>query len=157
MRSAKGWTLAPLHPITQVYCMHLSSPRLFLPSHQVFNHCFRLWLSISTTTIFSWIKSISCLLALWYYSYDNSTHSLKNTHENFGTFLFWRQKLKGKNKRSCKHNLRFLLLRPQMRKIFSDIKKEHGVANLNILSSMMLLQNNCQLLLHLLNGLWNCF
>jgi len=27
--------------ITQVHCMHLSSPGLALPSHQVLNHCFR--------------------------------------------------------------------------------------------------------------------
>jgi len=29
--------------------MHLSSPGLALPSHQVLNHCFRPWLSISAT------------------------------------------------------------------------------------------------------------
>jgi len=36
-------------PITQLYRMHLSSPGLALLSHQMLHHCFRLWLSISTT------------------------------------------------------------------------------------------------------------
>ena len=49
MRSGKGWILAPPIPITQVHCMHLSSPGLALPAHQVLNHCFRLLISISTT------------------------------------------------------------------------------------------------------------
>jgi len=31
-----------------VHCMHLSSAGLALPSHQVLNHCFKPWLSIST-------------------------------------------------------------------------------------------------------------
>jgi len=49
MKSGKGWILAPPLPVTQLHCMHLSSPGLALHSYQVFNHCFRLWLSISTT------------------------------------------------------------------------------------------------------------
>ena len=49
MRSGKGWILAPALPITQVHCIHLSSPGLALPSHQVLHHCFRPWLSISAT------------------------------------------------------------------------------------------------------------
>jgi len=32
-----------------VHCIHLSSPVLALPSHQVLNHCFRPRLSISAT------------------------------------------------------------------------------------------------------------
>jgi len=36
-------------PVTQAHCTHLSSPGLALPSHQVLNHWFRLWLSISST------------------------------------------------------------------------------------------------------------
>jgi len=50
MRSGKGCILAPPLPITQENCTHLSSPGLPPPSHQVFNHCFRPWLSISTTS-----------------------------------------------------------------------------------------------------------
>jgi len=42
MRSEKEWILAPLLPVTQVHCMHLSSTGLALPSHQVLNHRFRL-------------------------------------------------------------------------------------------------------------------
>ena len=42
MRSGKGWILAPPLPVTQLHCMHLSSPELALPSHQVLNHWFRL-------------------------------------------------------------------------------------------------------------------
>ena len=49
MRSQKGWVLAPSLPATQVHGMHLRSPRLALPSHQLLNQCFKLWLSISTT------------------------------------------------------------------------------------------------------------
>jgi len=36
-------------PVTQLHCIHLSSPGLALPSHQVLNHWFKVWLSISTT------------------------------------------------------------------------------------------------------------
>ena len=35
MRSGKGWILTPPLPVTQLYCMHLSSTGLVLPSHQV--------------------------------------------------------------------------------------------------------------------------
>ena len=35
-----------------MHCMHLSSPGLALPSHQVLNHCFKLWLSITTITLY---------------------------------------------------------------------------------------------------------
>jgi len=49
MRSGKGWILAPPGAVTQEHCMHLSSPGLALPSHQVLNHCFKPWLTISTT------------------------------------------------------------------------------------------------------------
>ena len=52
-RSGKGWILAPPLPVTQVYCLHLSSPGKALPSHQVLNHWFRPWLSISTTATLS--------------------------------------------------------------------------------------------------------
>ena len=38
----EGWGGSWLHPfITQVHCMHLSSPGLAPPSHQVLHHCFR--------------------------------------------------------------------------------------------------------------------
>lgn len=47
--SGKEWILAPPLPVTQGHCMHLSSPGLVLPSDQVLNHWFKLWLSISTT------------------------------------------------------------------------------------------------------------
>ena len=50
MRAGKGWILAPPLLITQVHCMHLSSPGLVLPSHQVLHYCFRPWLSISATS-----------------------------------------------------------------------------------------------------------
>jgi len=36
-------------PVTQLYCKHLSSPGLALPSYQVLNHCFKPWISITTT------------------------------------------------------------------------------------------------------------
>ena len=49
MRSRKGWILAAPLPVTQMHCIHLSSPGLALPSQQVLNHWFKLWLSISTT------------------------------------------------------------------------------------------------------------
>jgi len=45
----EGWILAPALLVTQLHCMHLSSPGLALPSHQVLNHCSRPRLSISTT------------------------------------------------------------------------------------------------------------
>jgi len=51
MRSGKGWILAPPLLITQLHCMHLSSPALALPSNQVLNHWFRPWLSISATRV----------------------------------------------------------------------------------------------------------
>ena len=41
-------------PSNQLHCVHLSSPGLALPSHQVCNHCFRLRLSISMAP---WYKS----------------------------------------------------------------------------------------------------
>jgi len=44
-----------------LHWMHLSSPGLALPSHQVLNHCFRPWFSIST--IFSHLETRSdCFL-----------------------------------------------------------------------------------------------
>ena len=49
MRSGKGWSQDPPLIVTQVHCMHLSSSGLVLPSHQVLHHCFKSWLSISTT------------------------------------------------------------------------------------------------------------
>jgi len=49
MRSGKGWTPALILPVTQVHCMHLGSTGLALLFHQVLNHHFRPWLSISTT------------------------------------------------------------------------------------------------------------
>ena len=49
MRSGKGWILATALLVIQLHCMHLSSPGLALPSHQVLNHCFRPRLNISTT------------------------------------------------------------------------------------------------------------
>lgn len=102
--------------------LHLSSPGLPLTSHQVFNHYFSPWLRISTTTIFSWFKSISCSLALWYYWWQQHILIKKFPWEFWYIFV-----LKTKKKRFCKHNLSFLLLKPQMRKIFSDTKKEDGV------------------------------
>jgi len=42
LKSGKGWILAPSLLVTQTYCMHLSSPGVALPSHQVLNHRFRL-------------------------------------------------------------------------------------------------------------------
>ena len=39
---------------TQACCLHLSSPGLSLPSHQVLNHWFRPWLSISATSVILW-------------------------------------------------------------------------------------------------------
>ena len=42
MRSGKGWFLDPPLPVTQLHCIHLSSPGLTLPSYQVLHHCFRL-------------------------------------------------------------------------------------------------------------------
>ena len=44
MRFGKGWILAPPFPVIQVHCLHLSSPRLALPSYQVLNQCFKQWL-----------------------------------------------------------------------------------------------------------------
>lgn len=53
MRSEKGWIQAlPL-------LVHLSSPELALLSHQVLNHCFKLWLSISGTQWLCW-KTVFC-------------------------------------------------------------------------------------------------
>jgi len=45
----KGWILAPLLLVNQEHCLHLCSPGLALPSHQVLNHWFRPWLSTSAT------------------------------------------------------------------------------------------------------------
>ena len=66
MRSGKGCILAAPLPVTQVHCMHLSSPGLALPSHQVLNHCFRLCLSISATR--------PTLTTARQYSVDDSLH-----------------------------------------------------------------------------------
>jgi len=49
MRSGKGWILASHLPVNQAHCLHLSFPWLTLPFLQVLNHCFKPWLSISTT------------------------------------------------------------------------------------------------------------
>jgi len=49
MRSGKGWILAPALLVTQMRCVHPSSPWWALPSYQVLNHWFKLWLSISAT------------------------------------------------------------------------------------------------------------
>ena len=38
MRSGKGWMLVPPLLVIQEHCIHLSSPGLALPSHQVLNH-----------------------------------------------------------------------------------------------------------------------
>ena len=45
-------------PITQVHCLHLSSPGLALPSHQVLHHFFRPCLSISSTLFNRFHKAI---------------------------------------------------------------------------------------------------
>ena len=45
----EGVDLSPPLLVTQVHYMHLSSSGLALSSHQVFNHCFKLRLCISTT------------------------------------------------------------------------------------------------------------
>jgi len=37
----KGWILAAALLVTQMHCLHLSSPGLALPSHQLLHHCFR--------------------------------------------------------------------------------------------------------------------
>ena len=42
LRRGESW-LHPSIPVTQVHCMHLSSPRLTLPSHQVLSHWFNPW------------------------------------------------------------------------------------------------------------------
>ena len=42
LKSGLGWGGSWLHSlVTEVHCMHLSSPGLVLPSHQVLNHWFR--------------------------------------------------------------------------------------------------------------------
>ena len=46
-----------------LHCMHLSSPGLALTSHQVLNHCFRLWLSIATTETKKEIPRVPHLLS----------------------------------------------------------------------------------------------
>lgn len=69
MRSRKGWILAPPLPITEVHCMHLSSPALALPSHQVLHHCFMPWLSIYTSYLLLFSGSLLKLVGPTVYSF----------------------------------------------------------------------------------------
>ena len=52
VRSGKRQILAPSLLVTQLRYIHLSSPVLALPSHQVLNHWFKPRFSISTTVCF---------------------------------------------------------------------------------------------------------
>ena len=62
-------------PVTQVHCLHPSSPRLALPSHQVLNHWFKPWLHISYTTILSFQgKNRTHILLLSIFKIQNPHH-----------------------------------------------------------------------------------
>ena len=67
MRSGKEWILAPPLPATQVHWMHLRSPGLALPSHQVLNHCFKPWLTKSVTILQNFVSSLLCITVGTYY------------------------------------------------------------------------------------------
>jgi len=55
-------------PSNHSHCMHLSPPGLALSSHQVLNHCFKLWLSISTTADKTELKNLHFIFFLFLFS-----------------------------------------------------------------------------------------